>query len=81
VWLVVAYKRAPYLATWGIPERWKPMAIILMLPAFLLAVIGLTTPNPTSVGQEGRVPRSPEGIVRVTRIPSSLALDCGRWFI
>src|SRR6202011_496060 len=69
VWLVVAYKDAPYVATWGIPEWWKPIAIILMLPAFLLAVIGLTTPNPTSVGQEGRAARSPEGIVRVTRHP------------
>ena len=55
VWLVMAYMEAPYVATWGIPERWKPIAMILMLPAFLLAVIGLTTPNPTSVGQEGRV--------------------------
>jgi hypothetical protein len=54
------------MATWSVPEWWKPIAIILMLPAFLLAVIGLTTPNPTSVGQEGRVARSPEGIVRVT---------------
>jgi uncharacterized membrane protein len=72
VWLVVAYKDAPYVATWGIPEWWKPIAIILMLPAFLLAVIGLTTPNPTSVGQEGRVARSPEGIVRVARSPEGI---------
>jgi NnrU protein len=61
VWLV-AYKDALY----GIPEWWKPIAIILMLPAFLLAVIGLITPNPTFVGQEGRVARSPEGIVGYT---------------
>jgi uncharacterized membrane protein len=38
VWLVMAYKHAPYVATWGIPEWWKPIAIILMLPAFLLAI-------------------------------------------
>jgi uncharacterized membrane protein len=42
VWLVMAYKDAPYVATWGILEWWKPITIILMLPAFLLAVIGLT---------------------------------------
>jgi uncharacterized membrane protein len=54
-WLVAAYNRAPYLATWGMLEWWKPIAIILMLPASLLVVIGLTTPNPTSVAQEGRV--------------------------
>ena len=77
VWLVMAYKDAPYVATWGIPEWWKPIAIVLMLPAFLLAVIGLTTPNPTSVGQEGRVARSPEGIVRVTRHP--FLIGVGLW--
>ncbi len=59
VWLVIAYKDAPYVVTWGILEWWKPIAMILMLPAVLLAVIGLTTPNPASVGQEGRVARSP----------------------
>ncbi len=79
VWLVMAYKDAPYVATWGIPEWWKPIAIILMLPAFLLAVIGLTTPNPTSVGQEGRVARSPEGIVRVTRHP--FLIGVGLWAV
>src|ERR1700730_13526747 len=77
VWLVVAYKDAPYVATWGILEWWKPIAIILMLPPFLRAVIGLTTPNPTSVGQEGRVTISPEGIVRVTRHP--FLIGVGLW--
>src|ERR1700730_7057919 len=66
---------------WDIPEWWKPIAILLVLPAFLLAVIGLTTSNPTSVGQEGRVARSPEGIVRVTRHPFLIGSDCGRWCI
>jgi len=79
IWLVVAYTHAPYVATWGIPEWWKPIAMILMLPAFLLAVIGLTTPNPTSVGQEGRVARSPEGIVRVTRHP--FLIGVGLWAV
>ena len=68
-WLVAAYNRAPYLATWGMLEWWTPIAIILMLPAALLVVIGLMTPNPTSVAQEGRVGQLPQGIVRshVTR--------------
>jgi len=68
-WLVAAYNRAPYLVTWGMLEWWKPIAIILMLPAALLVVIGLTTPNPTSVAQEGRVGQPPQGIVRVSRHP------------
>jgi uncharacterized membrane protein len=50
-------------------EWWKPIAIILMFPASLLVVIGLTTPNPTSVAQEGRVGPPPQGIVRITRYP------------
>jgi uncharacterized membrane protein len=79
LWLVMAYKDTPYVATWGILEWWKPIAIILMLPAFLLTVIGLTTPNPTSVGQEGRAARSPEGIVRVTRHP--FLIGVGLWAV
>ena len=69
VWLVTAYNRAPYVVTWGMLEWWKPIAIILMLPAALLVVIGLMTPNPTSIAQEGRVGQQPLGIVRITRHP------------
>jgi uncharacterized membrane protein len=69
IWLIFAYNHAPYVPGWGIPGWWKPVAIVLMLPAFLLVVIGLATPNPTSVGQEERVAEAPTGIVRVTRHP------------
>ena len=69
VWLVLAYQSAPYVPTWGQLEAWKPVMIVLMLPAFLLVVIGLTTPNPTAVAQEGLVDRAPQGIVRITRHP------------
>ena len=68
-WLIGAYRAAPYAETWGWLEWWKPVMIALMLPAFLLFVIGLTTPNPTAVGQENLVSRPAEGIVRVTRHP------------
>ena len=60
-WPVVAYNRAPYFASWGMLEWWRPIAIILMLPACLLVVIGLTTPNLTSIAQEGRVEQPPRG--------------------
>ena len=69
IWLVAAYNGAPYVPTWGMLEWWKPFQIVLMLPAFLLVVIGLTTPNPTAVGQEALVSRPPGGIVRITRHP------------
>ena len=63
------YMIADYVPTWGQLQWWKPFAIALMLPAFLLVVIGLTTPNPTAVGQEALVDRPPGGIVRITRHP------------
>jgi len=69
VWLVAAYNAAAYRPTWGMLPWWKPFAIVLMLPAFLLVVIGLTTPNPTSVAQEALVARAPAGILRITRHP------------
>ncbi len=69
IWLVSAYQAAAYVPTWGQLQWWKPVMIALMLPAFLLVVIGLTTPNPTSVAQEGLVDRAPQGIVRITRHP------------
>jgi uncharacterized membrane protein len=67
--MVIAYRAAPYLATWGMLEGWKPVAIVLMLPAVVLVVIGLATPNPTSVAQEDRLAQPAQGIVRVTRHP------------
>jgi uncharacterized membrane protein len=67
--LVSAYKAAPYLPTWGMLEWWKPVAIALMLPAFVLVVVGLATPNPTSVAQEKLVDVPPQGILRITRHP------------
>ena len=69
VWLVSAYNSAEYQPTWGQLEWWKPAQIVLMLPAFLLVVIGLTTPNPTSVAQEALAAQPPRGIVRITRHP------------
>ena len=68
-WLVTAYNRTPYVPTWGMLQWWKPVQLVLMLPAFLLVVVGLTTPNPTSVGQEALVDRAPGGILRITRHP------------
>ena len=69
VWLVNAYAAAEYIPTWGQLEWWKPFQLVLMLPAFLLVVIGLTTPNPTAVAQGALADQPPQGIVRITRHP------------
>ncbi len=68
-WLVAAYKAADYVPLWAQANWWKLVADVLMLPAFLLVVIGLATPNPTSVAQEKLAAEPPRGIVRVTRHP------------
>ena len=68
-WLVTAYSGTGYVPTWGQLQWWKPFAIALMLPAFLLVVIGLATPNPTAVAQAGLIDRPPQGVVRITRHP------------
>ena len=77
VWLVVAYTGADYVATWGQPNGWKLVADVLMLPAFMLVVIGLATPNPTAVAQGGLAAQPPRGIVRVTRHP--FLIGVGLW--
>lgn len=68
-WLILSYRAAPYAETWGMLQSWKPVMLLLMLPAFLLVVVGLTTPNPTAVAQEALVAQTPRGIVQVTRHP------------
>jgi len=70
-WLADSYKLAPYVETWGQVYALQPLALVLMLPAFLLVVIGLTTPSPTLVGAESLLGKEHvvTGILRVTRHP------------
>lgn len=68
-WLVIAYRGAPYLPSWGMVLWWRWVLVVLMLPASLLVVIGLTTPSPTAVAQEALLKEPPRGILRVTRHP------------
>ena len=70
-WLARAYRAAEYVETWGQLAWFKPVAAILMLVAFLFAVLGLTTPNPTAVGGERLLESDApvQGIMRITRHP------------
>jgi uncharacterized membrane protein len=70
-WMADAYKVAPYVETWGQLYALQPIALLLMLVAFLLVVIGLTTPSPTLVGAEGLLDKAGavRGILRITRHP------------
>jgi uncharacterized membrane protein len=71
VWLASAYSDAPYIETWGQLAWFKPVAAALMLVAFLFAVTGLTTRNPTAVAGESALQQADaaHGIVRITRHP------------
>jgi len=71
VWLAHAYRVAVYIETWGQLAWFKPIAALLMLVAFLLGVLGMTTPNPMAVGGENLLMADTpaQGIHRVTRHP------------
>ena len=70
-WLIVAYRHAGLHLVWIAPPWVKLAASPLVLAAFLLVVIGVTTPNPTTVGAESLFERSGtvHGVLRVTRNP------------
>jgi uncharacterized membrane protein len=71
LWLAHAYRAAEYVETWGQLTWFKPFAAILMLAAFLFAVLGVTTANPTAVGGERLLEKDAPavGVLRVTRHP------------
>lgn len=73
VWMGFAYagaKNTQFL--WAAPSWFTHLGALLLLIAFLFAVIGIATPNPTSVQQEGLLTKGDEaakGMVRITRHP------------
>ncbi|MFZ5668059.1 MAG: NnrU family protein [Pseudomonadota bacterium] len=73
VWLSMAYgeARGTGETLWDLGAGARHGGLLIMLAAFLLAVPGLLTPNPTSVKQEGALekPDPARGILRVTRHP------------
>ena len=75
VWLGLAFAQARgeawNLAYWDITTTTRRIQLALQLVAMLLIVPGLTTPNPTSVRQEGVLdrPDAVKGMLRITRHP------------
>jgi len=68
VLLVMAWRAAPHVPLWTPPEWVDGLVVILMLPAFLLFVASVATPNPTAIaGTLGDA--GPRGIQRITRHP------------
>lgn len=71
IWLSRAYGQAEYLQLWAEPEALRPVALIVMLVAFLFVVLALTSPNPTAVGGGALLTEKEpaKGIQRITRHP------------
>jgi uncharacterized membrane protein len=68
VLLVQAWGAAPVVALWFAPDWLRWLLALAMLPAFLLFVASVATPNPTAVA--GRLDEAgPRGIQRITRHP------------
>ena len=69
VWLVFAYRHAPVLPLWDAPQ-WLDLALIpVIIVSSILAVAGVTTPNPVIVRSEALFDRPDivRGILRITR--------------
>jgi len=72
LWMARAYAHAPTLVLWDRPLGLRPTVLVVVFVATLFVVIGLATPNPTSVGMEGRLRQGSgavRGITRITRHP------------
>jgi uncharacterized membrane protein len=67
--LIAAYRIAPTVPLWTAPGWLRWILALLMLPAFLLLVGAIATPNPTAVGGERAAAQEPRGLLRITRHP------------
>lgn len=67
IFLVSSYNHASSALVWVAPLWLRWLLILLMLPASILFVGSIATPNPTMIGGE-RV-SEPKGLMRVTRHP------------
>jgi uncharacterized membrane protein len=69
--LIVAYRQAEACVLWVAPGSLRVAVLPLVLLAFFLVVVGLTTPNPTAVGAQALLdrPNLARGILRITRNP------------
>jgi uncharacterized membrane protein len=71
VWLIIAYRSAPSLPLWDAPQ-WLDHALVpVIVVSSVLAVAGLTTPNPVIVGSGALFdrPNIVRGVLRVSRNP------------
>jgi uncharacterized membrane protein len=70
-WMIMSYAAAPRVPLWITPGWLRDLAMLVVLAAVVLAVIGLITPSPTVTGGAAALERddAARGILRVTRHP------------
>jgi uncharacterized membrane protein len=71
MWLILAYRRAPYIELWPM-AAWSAWVPLIVMPfALLLLVCGVSTMNPTAIGSPDTLDQAEpaRGILRVTRHP------------
>lgn len=70
VWMIIAWRAAPYVELWRAPPwtRWIPLVVMPL--SFVLLIAGMSTKNPTSMGQASAASAEPQGFVRITRHPN-----------
>jgi uncharacterized membrane protein len=71
VWMIIAYGRADFVELWPFHAHGVRLTLVLMLPAVLLVVLALASPNPTAAGVPDEVlgADAARGIFRITRHP------------
>ncbi|MCX8049745.1 MAG: NnrU family protein [Methylohalobius sp.] len=70
VWLIFAWRSAPYLPLWDSPLTFRYLAVLLMPLAFYLGVAAFTTKNPALTTQvEPPADQLAVGVLRITRHP------------
>lgn len=71
-WMVWAWREAPFVLLWASPPWTRWVTFVGTLVAMLFLVVGLSSPNPTAMMQEGQLAKgegAAQGIARITRHP------------
>jgi uncharacterized membrane protein len=80
VWMVTAYRAAPFIPLWSVPPAARMIPTIVMPFACLLLVGSLTVRNPTLIMQSIAANGDPApGLLKVTRYPMLWAF--GLWAV
>ncbi len=69
IWMFKAFGNAPLVELWPPTKALNILAVVIMLPAFILVVCGATTANPSAIALD-RLREGPDsGILKITRQP------------